>query len=150
MENQELKHYGVPGMRWGHHKPIDDLSGMDRRAKKKMAKAQQQAEKIQKKQEKAEFETDYKNYKKVLSDQYDAGMAVKNSKSDYVSDAELDRIYETVKNRLDFVDSKTTQKGKEYMDRLVKTHDKRKTREILVPTVLAAGSLFIAAMFAMR
>lgn len=40
MENQELQHYGVPGMKWGVKKAVyKSMTGQQRRAQKKQFKA---------------------------------------------------------------------------------------------------------------
>lgn len=120
-----LAHYGVLGMKWG---------------KKKV------------KNEKQQFKSDVKEYRKLRSD---FGRSISKSVSKKTQDQDLQSNTVKLLTVKDYVDNKRTQKGQEYVDKLIRQADKKDNAKarlgvgafVVTATAATAGLAYLQAKY---
>lgn len=136
----ELCHFGIPGMRWGHHKPEESTSVKNARAKLELAKAN----------EKAKVHAYYKKTGYGLIPDYGAqervriaGNKTKFAKEDLVSAKILDKVNSKPKSKTQLkLEEKYKGEGYNADESAVMAYKNIRTRKIVA---VAAGVTLAAA-----
>lgn len=158
----ELYHYGVPGMKWGHRKKSNPALDRYKKAKKTYKQARKdyrknvgfgfgikgiaKASKAQDKLNKAEmdFVSEKARYKATKSDKSEFNTYMREmrktglvgSAADQASGGRSTRLYNKIKQ----------EKGKQYADAVQKKLEKRVVGELVGTVAVAAGLTIVSAM----
>lgn len=125
VREDELWHYGVPGMKWGHHKYVDDEGNLTEHAKKKFASGMDEKH-VQKQINKAEWRTFNTNQKKYIQER-EYQDKINKLRSKALKKADPNKYDKKIK-KLAAKRNKANEyiaKGQSFVDKIVKENNKR-------------------------